>query len=62
LFGDQASDDIGLGEYGDDWIIDDVGILDEDPQVEKAKKDGYVKEMGQYAISRIGFFLTGAGK
>jgi len=37
-------------DYGDDWIIDDIGIGVEDERGEKraADGDGFVKEMGMF--------------
>lgn len=38
--------DAGLGLDNDDWIIDDVGMLDEDHDQGKRNADGFTKEMG----------------
>ena len=37
-----------VNDYGDDWIIDDIGtgIEDENGEQRPADRDGFVKEMG----------------
>jgi chromosome transmission fidelity protein 4 len=54
LFGDDPVDsgghdvdlDAALGLDNDDWIIDDVGMLNEDDDKGKRSGDGFVREMG----------------
>lgn len=38
-----------VNDYGDDWIIDDIGIGIEDEHGERraVDRDGFVKEMGK---------------
>jgi chromosome transmission fidelity protein 4 len=60
LFGDDTVDnggrdvdlDADLGLDNDDWIIDDVGMLDGDNDHGKRSGDGFTKEMGLF----FGFF------
>jgi chromosome transmission fidelity protein 4 len=58
LFGDDAADsglhdvdlDADLGLDNDDWIIDDVGMLDGDNGHGKRSGDGFTKEMGLFLL------------
>jgi hypothetical protein len=55
LFGDNKEGDVGgdlsVDMPDDDWIIDDVGILDEEEGRDKHLGGGLVKEMGRLDLS-----------
>jgi hypothetical protein len=48
LFDEKAAQDIDttFGEDADDWMIDDIGIMDDETDARKGQKGDIVKEMG----------------